>query len=366
MDETAFTVFDDGRVIFGYRNIPGEAPFDVEIRCPIESKLHTEHEAIMRHHRAWAASFPSLLLRESYQRFCDTRFDLLVSYQYHDLPLTSAALAGDLMTWFFVFDDVMDMNHGPAQEVRDFRQNLTKRHLDLLNGELPNKGDTACIHAFADFLQKTRKSAGDRSRFWYERMLHHLHEYVLGAHWEGLIGPTTGDNANTALYLQIRHMAVGVSPCLDLMAMARTIPDTPFRENFFIQRLERLTINYSIWINDLAGLGRDIKRGLGNVIFTLQRDHALTVADAARMVARMCDNELAAFFEVEKQLPMLLGNDYRENRIAYDAYVDVLKRWMRGLLDWSARSARYQRTDVDMALQDDASILQASRKMQQE
>ena len=119
----------------------------------------------------------------------------------------------------------------------------------------------------------------------------------------------------------------------------RGSPEKPLADNFFIQRLERLAINYSIWVNDLAGLGRDMKRGLGNVIFTLQRDHDLSLTEATRMAARMCDTELAAFLEVERQLPMLLGADYDKDKTAYDAYVGVLKRWMRGLLDWSARSS---------------------------
>jgi hypothetical protein len=98
------------------------------------------------------------------------------------------------------------------------------------------------------------------------------------------------------------------------------------------------------------------------VIFTLEKDHALSRADAARMVGRMCDEELKAFLEVERQLPMLLGEAYEKNRKAYAAYIEVLKRWMRGLVDWSARSARYQRLDVDMALQTDAVVRQASQK----
>jgi hypothetical protein len=239
---------------------------------------------------------------------------------------------------------------------------LCKRHLEILDGVHPNAGDPGCIHAFYDYLQKVVVLGGGKVTSWYERMVYHLREYILGAYWESLIGPTTDVNTNTAMYLQIRHMAVGVAPCLDLMAIARKVPLRPLADNFFIQRIERLAINYSIWINDLAGLARDMKRGLGNVIFTLQRDHSLALPEATRLVARMCDAEIDAFLQVERQLPMLLGNDYEKNRRIYEAYTDVLKRWMRGLLDWSARTERYQRLDVDMALQNDTLIRRASHK----
>jgi 5-epi-alpha-selinene synthase len=362
VEETRYSVLDDGRVIFRYKGIQKEAPFEVEIRCPLFSRLHEKNPEILEQHRLWARRFDIPPTEESYRSYCDTRLDLLSSYQCYDLPFEAAVIHSHLMTWFFVFDDIMDIDHGLDEETGSYRSKLCKRHLEILSGAGPEEGDPGCIHAFYDYLQKAGQLSGEKFAYWYERMVYHLREYVLGAYWESLIGPTTDANANTAMYLQVRHMAVGVAPCLDLMAIAAGVPGKGTTDNFFIQRLERLTINYSIWVNDLAGLGRDMKRGLGNVILTLQRDHALSMTEATRMVARMCDAELDAFLQVERQLPMLLGNDYEKDKKIYDAYTDVLKRWMRGLVDWSSRSDRYQRLDVDMALQNDASIRRASQK----
>jgi len=356
------SVYDDGRVVFRYGDLTATAPFEVEIRCQLPSRMHADQETLLERHRTWARTFDLLSSSESYQRFCDTRFDLLIAYQLYGLPLEAVVIASDLMSWFFVFDDVMDIDHGHEPGIREYRTNLCKRHMDLLNEERATEDDARCVRAFSDFLQQAKALSGQRSSFWYERMKHHLREYVLGACWESHIGPTTAANTNTPLYLQVRHMSVGVAPCHDLMAIVMQVPWEPFQENFFINRLERLAINYSIWINDLAGLGRDVKRGLGNVIFTLEKDHALSRPDAARMVGRMCDEELKAFLEVEQQLPMLLGEAYDKDRNAYAAYVDLLKRWMRGLVDWSARSARYQRLDSDMALQNDAVLRRESEK----
>ena len=361
MNEARYSVFDDGKVIFRYQAPENGEPFEIAIRCPLPSRLHEKHQELREQHRQWARSFNIPPSEAGYGRYCDTRLDLLAAYQYYDLPLAAAVLHSHLMTWFFVFDDVMDIDHGLENEVRPYLDGLRKRHLDVLDGAVPDEDDPRCIRAFFDFLQKVRAYGGPGSLEWYERMKHHLREYVMGAYWESLIGPTTHENSNTAMYLQVRHMAVGVAPCLDLMAIAAGIPAEAITDNFFIQRLERLAINYSIWVNDLAGLNRDMRRGLGNVIFTLQQDHSLTLPEATLMVARMCDGELDAFLRVEEQLPMLLGKEYDKNRKSYDAYADVLKRWMRGLLDWSARSDRYQRLDVDMALQNDRSIRKASQ-----
>ncbi len=359
-----YSVLDNGHVIFRYADPDNGSEFHVQVLCPLPSRLHERQAEILKLHRAWARGFRIPPSDESYQRYCDTRFDLLAAYQYAGQSLDAAVLHSHLMTWFFVFDDIMDIDHGQDEDLRTFRSELCKRHLEILSGAAADDRDTRCILAFYDFLQQVKALARGERSFWNDRMVHHLKEYVQGAYWESLIGPTTDANANTALYLQVRHMAVGVAPCLDLMALAAGIPGKPFSDNYYVQRLERMAINYSIWVNDLAGLNRDLKRGLGNIIFTLMRDHSLDFAEATRMVGRMCDGELVAFLQVEKQLPMLLGPEFEKNRTGYEAYIGVMKRWMRGLLDWSARSDRYQRLDVDMALQNKSLIRKASNKPQ--
>ena len=350
---------DDGRFLFRYKDPRDQKTFDVVINCPVPSRLHERHQMILERHRQWAADFRIPAGEEGFERYCDTRLDLLAAFQCNQLPLETAILHSHLMTWFFVFDDIMDIDHGLDEELRPLVSVLVKRHLQVLDGAIPGEGDADCVLAFYDIVKKVHDLSHGPSDLWQKRVIHHLREYVLGANWESMIGPTTDANTNTPLYLQVRHMAVGVAPCLDLMAMGAGITAEPLVHNFFIQRLERLAINTSIWINDLAGLGRDLRSRLGNIVFTLQRDHSLSLVEAARMVGRMCDAELQAFLMLEQQLPVLLGDAYDEHHESCDAYVGVLKQWMRGLLDWSARTARYQRLDVDMSLQNDTVIRQA-------
>ena len=51
------TVFDDGRVIFRPIDPQKDEPFEVEIRCPIASRLHEQHPELRERHRQWADSF---------------------------------------------------------------------------------------------------------------------------------------------------------------------------------------------------------------------------------------------------------------------------------------------------------------------
>lgn len=360
--DPSFTVHDGGRVTFRYAESPGAEPFLVEINCPLPGSLH-EQQAILRdRHLGWARSFDLMPSEQAFERYRATRFDMLIGYQYHGWSLEAAVIASHLMTWFFVFDDNMDIEHELDSTGRRYTTMLAQRHLDILDGVEPKLGDPAVVVAFHDFLGRVRALAGERSSGWYQRMVHHLREYVHGTLWEGVIGPTTPARANTAMYMQVRHMAVGVAPCHDLMAIASRVEAVPREAQFFIERIERLAINYSIWVNDLAGLNRDRARGLANVVFTIQKDHGLSLEAATRMVARMCDGELAAFFQMEEELPLLLPAVWERQGGQLLAYCEVLRRWMRGLLDWSARSDRYQRLNVDMSLQSEATIREAASR----
>jgi|GEM_PF-6673938 len=361
MADNNYIAIDGDRVVFRYGCQHDEPALAVEIRCPLKAGLHRGHEEIMAQHRAWARRRGLLPSSEIYDRYCETRFDLLSAYQYYELPLESAVTAAHLMTWFFVFDDVMDIDLAAEQDIRSYRKRLCERHLDLLAGARASENDPPVILAFEDLLQRVRRLCAGDLHPWWERIAHHLREYVMGTHWESLIGPSTGVN-NTALYLQVRHMTVGVAPCLDLLAVAKQIPPDPIFADLFLRRMERLTINYSIWINDLAGLCRDVRQGLGNAVFTLSQDHSLSIAESVRKMARQCNGELDAFLQLEGLLAELLGDEFAGHQAGYTSYADVLKRWMRGLVEWSARSARYRRFDVDMALQNGALIRLASRR----
>jgi hypothetical protein len=298
---------------------------------------------------------------EAFARFARTRFDALIGYQYYGWPLPAAIVASHLMTWFFVFDDQMDMDHALDDGARRFTLELAQRHLEILAGARPNANDSNLIVAFDDLLSQVRRLGAGGHERWNERFVHHLGEYVHGTLWEGTFGATTAERTNTAMYLQVRHLAVGVAPCHDLMAIAAGITPTGLDGNPYIERLERLAINYSIWVNDLAGLNRDQKRGLANVVFTLRNDLEVPLAFAAQMVGRFCDGELHAFVQLEQQLPTLLGENWQRHRAAFIGYRHVLRRWMRGLLDWSATSERYRWLNEDMSLQTERSIQDAAR-----
>jgi hypothetical protein len=360
-DEQGLVTRVEGRVNFHCTDFNTGAEFVVGVDCPIENRLHERQLELCERHVEWAERF-ELIPNERVARYRDTRFDTLIGYQYYGFALEAAVIASNLMTWFFVFDDNLDMDHELDAASRKYMLELCHRHVEILDGERPKRSDTNIVRAFADFLAAARDLAGAAHANWYLRMVHHLREYVHGTLWEGALGAMVASRANTAMYLQVRHMAVGVAPCHDLMAIAAGVDHRVIEANPFVRRLERLAINHSIWINDLAGLNRDQQKSLANVVFTLQQDHAMTRVDAARMVGRLCDGELRAFFQLEGQLAVLLGADWERSGPELLAYCDVLRRWMRGLLDWSARSQRYQCLNVDMSLQSPATIRDAAHK----
>ena len=92
MSKPKYSVFDDGSVLFRYDDPLQKTPFEVRIHCPLTSRLHNEHCELEERHRQWARGCRIPPGDESYQRYCDTRLDLLPAYQLYDLPLEGAII----------------------------------------------------------------------------------------------------------------------------------------------------------------------------------------------------------------------------------------------------------------------------------
>src|SRR6185503_10703737 len=111
MNIDRFEVSSTGDVVFFYVDPDTNRPFHVSISCPIPSVLHGETAALREIHRGWARRWSLLPTERAFERFATSRLDELVAYQCHGWPVESTAVSCNLMTWYFVFDDIMDMDH---------------------------------------------------------------------------------------------------------------------------------------------------------------------------------------------------------------------------------------------------------------
>lgn len=338
----------DGSVTFTVHDLETDEEFVASISCPLYSARHPQSDELLRGHREWARGFDLFASDEYYARFCGARFDHLVSSQCHRLSLDAALVASHLQTWYFVYDDAQEEQHEHHPEGGSEESRIALgRHLDVLDGDMPHDADSRTLLAFADMLRQARKHVGGNRNPWYIRMVDHLRQYLYGTFAEGILDPPAGTNA--ALHWQARQTAVGLLPPNDFAAGAHHLNASHVNGNVFVQRMELLTLNHGVWVNDLLGLNRDQRYGLHNTIVILRNDFGLSLKQATRLAAHHCDQELCAYLTYERELPRLLGEAWPTVSATVGAYSEVLKNWARGLVDWSADSDRYH-TGQDMSL----------------
>lgn len=341
-------IYADGTVVFEVHDYQTGHDFVAAMHCPLRSARHPREAELQQEHRRWARE-QELFAEADYERFCAARFDVLVSAQCHMLSLDAAIVVSHLMTWVFAFDDAQEGRHAMGSAGIEANRRAARRHLDILDGDLPHADDPRLVFAFAEMLDQVCALGDGRSDPWCERFAEHLRMYFAGSVGEGILAASV--RLNTALQWQVRWLTIGVLPGVDVAASAQRLPPAFVMRDWWVQRMDRLCVNYNIWVNELLGLDRDQRCGLTNTVLILRDEYRLSLEQATRRAAHHSDQELRALLEIERRLPHLVGEAWPAEAAGVSAYGEILKSCMRGLVDWTATSARY-RGDDDAMLPD--------------
>ncbi len=341
-------IHPDGTVVFEVHDYQTGHDFVAAMHCPLRSGRHPREAELQQEHRRWARE-QELFAAADYARFCAARFDVLVSAQCHMLPLYGAIVVSHFMTWVFAFDDAQEGRHALGSAGTETNRRAARRHLEILDGDHPRADDPRLVFAFVDMLDQVCSLGDGRCDPWYERFADHLRMYLTGTVGEGILAPSV--RLNTALQWQVRWLTIGVLPAIKVAASAQRLPPAFLTRDWWVQRMDRLCVNYNIWVNELLGLDRDQRCGLGNTVLILRDEYRLSLEEATRRTAHHSDQELRALLEIERRLPELVGEAWPSVAADMSAYGDILKGCMRGLVDWTATSARYRGSD-DASSQD--------------
>jgi 5-epi-alpha-selinene synthase len=97
--------------------------------------------------------------------------------------------------------------------------------------------------------------------------------------------------------------------------------------------------NVVCWANDIISLEKEVQRGdVHNLVLVLQQKLDLSLQEAIDRAAEMYNAEIQTFVKLEPHLPSF-GKPVDAN---LRTFVSVLRTRMRGNLDWSLESGRYQ------------------------
>ncbi|MEV0492910.1 terpene synthase family protein [Streptomyces atratus] len=314
-----------------------------DIYCPFPQRTNP-HVAHTRDHLGNWTRNTGLVHRDSArERFEQADFGSFVGMVYPTADEHSLDLVADWLAWLFLVDDQLDDGHlGRSPErVRDVVALMRSVVEGNAADPLPDEDLPAAVVALADLWERTTPNA---AAHWLRRFAWHLVTYLTTATtWE------TGNRANGVVpseetYIAKRRHTGATYVCMDLIEIVAGIeaPESIHNDPRFIVAAEASS-NVVCWANDVYSYEKEQVLGEIHNLVHLVRHHrgygkqkALEHVCAA--IATETDRFLAAEADLLTAYPQLSG--------MLLPYLDGMRSWMRGNLDWSRQTPRYNPADV--------------------
>ncbi len=304
------------------------SPFEMSkpLHCPFPATVSPHAEALQRDSVAWARRMQIANSAAGISALDRSRVGWLVARAVPNGEPEALALATDWTTFFCLLDDHVE---GLAPLAAS----------DLLAGLFRGfcAGKPESNHPLAQALDDLRRRMGEQcDRAWidhFEGLVDQLFtNFILEA-----IHRANGRCPDLDTYRAMREVTVGLRPEFALAEIACGAVLTPQeRANPIVQQLTAAAARSVGWANDLFTCVREMGAGeVHNLVVVLVTHEDLTPSAAATRAAQMHDAEVRQVEQLDVELFA------REQREQLRIYIDCVKSWIRGHMDWAAQTGRY-------------------------
>ncbi len=254
---------------------------------------------------------------------------------YPNASLADLQWISDWVSWIFLFDDQND----EAKQQRETERLIEYRPLllDIMRGGAA-QDDNQMLQAWYDLWTRMRSKVNPD---WLERLTQQHDDYFLACIWEAS-NRKAGIVPDTKSYLLQRLDSGAVYPCLTIIEFVRklNLPENVLCHPV-VRDLSRSANNLICWSNDIVSLEKEVKNGdVHNLVITLCKEHQISLQQAINKAVVMHDTEMERFEALIDQVPQFS----KEIDIDLQTYIEGLKFWIQGNLDWSYESQRYRTT----------------------
>jgi Terpene synthase family 2, C-terminal metal binding len=251
-------------------------------------------------------------------------------------------LMADWFAWLFLVDDQLD-DGGFGRDLGRVGQVVGHMREVLENPGAAAAADPDVPTAISSLAGLWKRTAAGMSAAWCRRFVRHLVECLeTAAVWEAG-NRVTGTVPDEAAYVAKRRHTGAIYVCMDLIDVVERIdvPPEVYESPRFTAALDA-ACDVVVWTNDVYSLEKERSVGeVHNLVYIVEHHRAL---DRAAALAHVC---AAVATETERYLASEL-----ELLMAFPAHAEVLapyaagmRSWMRGNLDWSRSTRRYQPDD---------------------
>lgn len=315
---------------------PVRAP-RVKLFCPFEWGLNPYVEVVQTGSIAWAVKVGLVQSEEQRAVLARSKIGWLESLVFHSARPDVLQLATDWTTLFCLLDDYVETYRGEPLFLAAYLHGA----LGALDGSASGPDD-AIGTAFADLRCRMLDLGGEE---WTRRFADEVGEIFAAFIWEEInrwkhIKPSYDAHST------MRPITVGLRPqfLLGELAQDATVP-AEVRAKIGVTKLEELTCRSVGWANDIFTYEKEVKYGeVHNLVLVLMDTSCLALADAIQRAAAIHDKEVRSFLAVQAKLEPIMRR-YE----GLEAYVAMLRQWIRGHLDWAKETGRYRMDDNEAA-----------------
>lgn len=314
-------------------------PQDVDFFMPFPYRRSPDCERAVADHLAWPRSLGLISTEAAARRHSKGDYADLAAYFYPSATGADLDLGVDLMSWFFLFDDLFD---GPRGEDPREAKKLTDAVGAVLDGPLAASAPPIA-HGFADVWRRT---CHGMSPAWCDRTAEHWRGYFSGYVEEASSRYRNAPYNRADDYLAMRRRTIGVLPTVDLAE--RTGHYEVLRwvyDSAIFSALLEIAIDTIVMLNDIASLEKEKARGeLNNLVLILMREHGWSQGRSIGHMRHEIRTRLEQFLLLESCLPKvydIFALNQKERETVERYRTDGMRAVIRGSYDWHGSSGRY-------------------------
>ncbi|HET9517469.1 MAG TPA: terpene synthase [Actinoplanes sp.] len=306
------------------------------LSCPLQPAISPHADEAQRLLGEWLQARGPAWDDERRRRFTRIGFARYAARLYPDADLATLLAVSALFAWFFLLDDTADSATTP--DIARLRRMLADCLAVLRRS--PARSRAAASQGLPGLLAQTwQVPAATMPRSWRERFAdaveHHLDGVLAEARAKAL-----GVRPGVEAYVRLRRAtsAAYVAHVLTEFATRAPLPGS-VHGHPAVQAYSTAGNDLLSWFNDLLSLGRDEATSGGhNLVLALAAEHRVSTAEAVELAVAKWQALMDSYAGLRAAVPSF----GRELDASVEHYLTGVDRSVRGTIDWSLESIRYQ------------------------
>ncbi|ATL26532.1 hypothetical protein KY5_1514 [Streptomyces formicae] len=316
-----------------------------DILNPFPYRVSPHVEQARAHLGEWTRRIGLVRRDAARRRFEKADFGWFAAMVYPTADAERLELMAGWFAWLFLVDDQLDdgrVGHSPEQVkevfagMRAVLGSADHGAAAAVDPELP-----AAVSSLADLWLR---SSSDATAHWRRRFVQHLDDCLTtAATWEAG-NRHAGIVPDEETYREKRRHTGAIYVCMDLIDIVERIdvPVAVYESREFTAALEA-ACNVVCWTNDVYSLEKERAMGeVHNLVHVVEHHRGLDRDKALAHVIGATSAETELFLARERELLRA----HPGHTAVLTPYLAGMRTWMRGNLDWSSRTKRYEAAEV--------------------